>query len=216
VRSGCCTPNFSFSPRRNRRCRRVFDAHRWSCCAFGPPQARAFQGPACATGRFRECERKDSGVRLQELGAFGDPGRDPRGHTVSIVYFGFVLAEGTPLRAGNDSAEAGWHLLSDIFPKKGSKKKPSALAFDHREIVSNAYQRLLEGLRDPQKLAGFNLVPENFTLNQLFQVYEAVLHRPIHRRGFAKKLKDMKLIELVGRGPDSGRAQLYRWNEASS
>jgi 8-oxo-dGTP diphosphatase len=169
---------------------------------------------ACA----RELEQKTalSGVRLQELGAFGDPGRDPRGHTVSIVYFGFVLAEGTPLRAGNDSAEAGWHLLSDIFPKKGSKKKPSALAFDHREIVSNAYQRLLEGLRDPQKLAGFNLVPENFTLNQLFQVYEAVLHRPIHRRGFAKKLKDMKLIELVGRGPDSGRAQLYRWNEASS
>ena len=27
-----------------------------------------------------------SGIELEQIGAFGDPGRDPRGHTVSVVF----------------------------------------------------------------------------------------------------------------------------------
>jgi 8-oxo-dGTP diphosphatase len=167
---------------------------------------------------LRELEEETgvSGVHLQQLGAFGDPGRDPRGHTVSIVFFGFVLAEGMLVRAGDDAASAGWYPLEAIFPRKGSKKKPCVLAFDHREIISNAYQRLVEALRDPEKLAHFNLVPENFTLAQLFQVYEAILHRPINRRGFAKKLLDMNLVEKVGTRRESSRVQLYRWKHSAT
>jgi 8-oxo-dGTP diphosphatase len=168
---------------------------------------------------LRELEEETalSGVRLDQLGAFGDPGRDPRGHTVSVVFFGFVLAEGTPLRAGDDSAEASWHELTEIFPKRGSRsvRKPLVLAFDHRGIIAEAYKRLVESLRDPARLASFDLVPENFTLAQLFQVYEGVLHRPINRRGFAKKLADLKLIEVVGKQQSKTRNQLYRWNHRS-
>jgi 8-oxo-dGTP diphosphatase len=172
----------------------------------------------------RELEEKTglSRVRLEQLGAFGDPGRDPRGHTVSVVYFGFVVAEGSPVRAGDSSADAAWHPLTEIFPKKDvprSKKKvaPLVLAFDHHEIVSLAYKSLVESLRDPARLAAFDLVPANFTLAELFSVYEAVLHRPINRRGFAKKLKEMKLIERLGAGASSSagasRTQLYRWRQ---
>src|SRR5262249_42887352 len=78
--------------------------------------------------------REETGIkraRLAQIGAFGDPGRDPRGHTVSIV-FGALLARKPRAIAGDDAAELGWH--SAINPPK--------LAFDHRKILRMALERL--------------------------------------------------------------------------
>ncbi len=72
---------------------------------------------------------------LQQLGAFGDPGRDPRGWTVSVVFWANVEDEVTP-RAGDDAAAARWWPLDDLPP----------LAFDHAEIVRQAI-----GLSVPQQ-----------------------------------------------------------------
>jgi len=47
-------------------------------------------------------------VNLEQIGAFGDPGRDPRGHTVSIV-FSAVLDSPLQARAADDAADANWH-----------------------------------------------------------------------------------------------------------
>lgn len=60
-------------------------------------------------------------VRL--VGVFSDPHRDPRGHTVSIVYA--LERIGGTLEAGSDAAEI---VLID-------PDQPPAMAFDHREIV---------------------------------------------------------------------------------
>lgn len=58
------------------------------------------------------------------VGAFGAPGRDPRGHTVSLVYL--VRARGEP-RGGDDASEAR------AFPPAGLPP----LAFDHARIVAH-------------------------------------------------------------------------------
>ena len=64
-------------------------------------------------------------VRLVTLlGVYSDPARDPRGHTVSVVYVG--RARGEP-RAADDAA----HL--DLF----SPEHPPALAFDHDRILAD-------------------------------------------------------------------------------
>jgi 8-oxo-dGTP diphosphatase len=70
--------------------------------------------------------------RLQQLQAFGDPGRDPRGHTVSIVYLARIAARSAHAKADDDAAEVGWHRLADLPP----------LAFDHRRIVRLALKRM--------------------------------------------------------------------------
>ena len=66
-------------------------------------------------------------VALQQLGAFGDPGRDPRGWTVSVAFWARIIDDVTP-RAGDDAADACWWPLSDLPP----------LAFDHADIVRQA------------------------------------------------------------------------------
>ena len=72
--------------------------------------------------------------RLKQLHTFGNPGRDPRGRTLSVVYWGVVDATAVEPQARDDAAEVGWHLL----------RQPPALAFDHTEIVACAQRRLGE------------------------------------------------------------------------
>ena len=60
------------------------------------------------------------------VGVYSDPGRDPRGHVVSICY----LAEGQgELRSGSDARSA------EIFPLDGLPD----LAFDHARMLEDAF-----------------------------------------------------------------------------
>ena len=72
-----------------------------------------------------------TGLRLTQMQTFGKPGRDPRGHTVSIVYLSVLDSEPDGLRAGSDAAEARW-FSTDALP---------TLAFDHSNIISVALKR---------------------------------------------------------------------------
>lgn len=67
---------------------------------------------------------------LEQLRTFGDPGRDPRGWTVSVVFIGRVDPVAVAVRAGDDAAEAAWHPLDALPP----------LAFDHDGIAAVARQ----------------------------------------------------------------------------
>jgi len=67
---------------------------------------------------------------LEQIGAFGKPFRDPRGHMISVAYFGFV-PENTIAVAADDAKETGWFSVKDL-PK---------LAFDHLDIVTLSLQK---------------------------------------------------------------------------
>jgi 8-oxo-dGTP diphosphatase len=74
-----------------------------------------------------------AGVHLEQLGAFGDPGRDPRGWTVTIAFLARVDSSAIMPKAGDDAAAVKWHLL---------EKPPKKLAFDHGKILARARARL--------------------------------------------------------------------------
>lgn len=57
------------------------------------------------------------------LGCYSDPRRDPRGHSVSVVYIG--EAQGVPV-AADDAKAVGVFALKNL---------PSPLAFDHARIL---------------------------------------------------------------------------------
>lgn len=65
---------------------------------------------------------------LEQIGTFADPGRDPRGWTVSVVFLGRVQPDAVRPKANDDATEVAWHSLA----------APPALAFDHAEILKAA------------------------------------------------------------------------------
>src|SRR5262245_24511303 len=74
-----------------------------------------------------------TGVDLEQLGAFGDPGRDPRGWTVTVAFLTRVDRAAVKPQAGDDAAEVKWHSLA---------KPPKNLAFDHDQVLARARARL--------------------------------------------------------------------------
>ncbi len=190
--------------------------------AWALPGGFVDENEPLARAALRELEEETgvTGVLVEQLGAFGDPGRDPRGHTVSVVYVGFVVAEAHPVTAGDDAARAAWIPLGRVLGRGRSRVK---LAFDHAAAVAMARERLRERLGDPPvRSAVLEVVPPRFTLRELQRVYEAVLGRKLDARTFRARLEGRGLVEAVARGgarrgtARTQRAQLYRWRRRSS
>ncbi len=74
--------------------------------------------------------REETGLVISDpklVGVYSRPGRDPRGHTVSVA-FAVRLTKAAEPQAGSDAAAASW--VTDW--------RKIALAFDHAEIVADA------------------------------------------------------------------------------
>lgn len=86
---------------------------------------------------------EETGVRnipLEQLGAFGRPGRDPRGRTITVAYLGVVEKDWDRIHAADDAERAQWFDIASL---------PS-MAFDHDEIARCAIERLnTRSGRDP-------------------------------------------------------------------
>jgi 8-oxo-dGTP diphosphatase len=87
---------------------------------------------AAAARELRE-ETGVEGLTLEQFGAYGDPGRDPRGHTVTVAYLA-RLARRVAATGGDDAAGAEWFPV-DALPE---------LAFDHDRIIADALRRYRE------------------------------------------------------------------------
>ena len=61
-----------------------------------------------------------------QIGAFGTPNRDPRGHMISVAYQ-TDLIDNQIVKAKDDAKETKWFSLNDL----------PDLAFDHLEIINS-------------------------------------------------------------------------------
>jgi len=104
-----------------------------------------------------------AGVPLVQFRAFGAPGRDPRGHTISIAYYALWPPRKRPPRAGDDASRVRWFDLTAL-PK---------LAFDHAEILQAARRRLEEDFLHRGVAAC--LLPRTFALESLLALANAIV-----------------------------------------
>jgi ADP-ribose pyrophosphatase YjhB (NUDIX family) len=106
---------------------------------------------------------------LEQLYTFAEPERNPT-ETVnandlrylSVSYFALVRFEDTELIVDCDSNTA-WHPMHQAPP----------LAFDQTQILQYGHRRLCNKLE--YSPVAFDVLPEQFTLNDLYQLYTTIL-----------------------------------------
>lgn len=112
---------------------------------------------------------KVKNLYLEQLYTFGGPNRDPREaqgsygvRYLSVSYFALVRFEEAELIADGVSGIA-WYPVKQV----------PQLAFDHNEILSYGHRRLRNKLE--YSPVAFEVLPEMFTLSDLYQLYTTVL-----------------------------------------
>lgn len=171
-----------------------------------------------AAERILERETNLKDIYIEQLYTFGDPKRDPRMRVVSTAYVALVDKDQltTPLKE-----EARWFRITTkeakgkievvlkseeeilTFQMKKVLKDRSSdrywyeeienkeIAFDHTRVIVSGLSRIKNKLEYTD--IAFHLVPEEFTLGELQQVYEVILGKqlldPAFRRIIADKVE---------------------------
>lgn len=142
-------------------------------------------------------------IYMRQVGAFGSVNRDSGDRVISIAYFALLDIDRVNMDLNHENS-AHWEDISDLPP----------LLFDHTEMIQAALKKLRTLIsRCP---IGFQLLPPNFTLTQLQQLYEAILDYKIDKRNFRKRVSELPFIEKtegIDKSNSKRGAALYRFNE---
>ena len=134
---------------------------------------------------------------LEQLATWSGKQRDPRGFSISVVYYALV-----PSAALASLPEGSRLSPVDALPP---------LAFDHAEIIAHAVSRVRSKSRYstlPMFLCG-----EEFTLPALQSVYESVLGTALNKARFREKILELDILTAMPGKFTGGAhrpAQLYR------
>jgi 8-oxo-dGTP diphosphatase len=150
-------------------------------------------------------------LHLEEFGAYGDPGRDPRGRVVSVAYLAIMPWLPDPV-AGTDAAGACWAPADEVLTGHLS------LAFDHRRIVADGVECARRKLENSALATAF--CGPAFTISDLQRVYEAVWGIPLDPRNFYRKIQGTRGFVVPAdnaRRAGAGRpARLFRAGPCTS
>ncbi|WP_068619176.1 NUDIX domain-containing protein [Paenibacillus tuaregi] len=165
----------------------------------------------------RELE-EETGVEarhLEYLGVYSKPGRDPRGWIISHAFFALVEEWVLEKRkAADDAQQVGLFTMKEALEEL-------ELAFDHREILQDAYKRIQQQML--QTTIAKQFLPEHFTLSELYQVIQTVVPdfaelnfiRKItstrSRQGILEEARDENGEPLLSNQYSQRPAQLYRF-----
>jgi 8-oxo-dGTP diphosphatase len=139
---------------------------------------------------------------LEQVTTSSGPGRDPRGWSVSVLYYALLPSDQVQAVAGDKTEAIEWC---------DAERPRHRLAFDHSQLLATA----LATLRDKVSRGALplHLLPAKFTLTDLQRACEAILGRALDKGAFRRKVADQPtLIPVRGeflRGAQRP-AQLYR------
>jgi len=130
--------------------------------------------------------KEETGVEnifLKKLKPFGKVGRDSRGRVITIPYLAIISGKNVKLHSTCDAELARWYSIYNL-PK---------LAFDHKEIISYALNKLRSEIEKSN--IAFQIIPKKFTLTELQRVYEIILNKKLDKRNFRKKLSELLILK---------------------
>ncbi|MBD2872317.1 NUDIX domain-containing protein [Paenibacillus arenilitoris] len=169
----------------------------------------------CALRELKEETAVDH-VKLEYFNAYSAPGRDPRGWMISHAFLALVNERQLAHRAAAVDA-----MDVRLFPVEEALRLE--LAFDHRQILSDALQVVRRKMMTTKIAKEF--LPEAFTLSELYQVIRTVvpdyeepnfirkLTSTKSRSAILEEVKDEKGEPLSSNQYSQRAAQLYRFTD---
>ena len=141
---------------------------------------------------------KGRAVRLEQLATYGAPKRDPRRRTISVAWLA-VLPEPVAPSAGSDAAGAEWRPVDRLLTR-------GRLAFDHRQILTDAVERTRAKLEYSNIATAF--LDDQFTIASLREVYEVVWGYALDPGNFHRKVtRTHGFVQRTGRRQSVGRGR---------
>jgi ADP-ribose pyrophosphatase YjhB (NUDIX family) len=182
------------------------------CDQWSLPGTLVRKGEALEQSAYRILAEKIQvkNLYLEQLYTFGGPQRDPRESPdsygvryLSVSYFALVRFEDAKLIAENLNSIT-WYPIQKV-PK---------LAFDHNQILEYGYRRLRNKLE--YSPIAFDVLPEVFTLNDLYQLYCTILGENFSDySNFRSRLLKLGFLSDTGVKTSRGAgrpASLYRFD----
>jgi 8-oxo-dGTP diphosphatase len=143
-------------------------------------------------------------VYLEQLYTFGAPDRDPRARVITVTYFALIPWKNLYQPDSAKITDLTWASV-DRLPK---------LAFDHKEILHYAVQRLRAKASYSNIVYG--LMPEQFRLSELQRMYEIIINDKLDKRNFRKRMLSTGLLQETGKKDSAGAhrpAMLYQFKK---
>ena len=122
---------------------------------------------------------------LEQIETIGSPTRDPRGWSMTVLYY--ALVDITQVNLEESDKQTQWWPLSKI--------KSQTLAFDHNDLIDIAIARLQS--KATYTALPIELMPKEFTLTELQSVFEMILGRSLQPKAFRNRVLTAGMVEAV-------------------
>lgn len=121
--------------------------------------------------------------------------RGPNGWAMSVIYMGLI-----PLN-DIDNIQKNIEFFS-------INTLPTDIAFDHKELIKIAYQRLVD--KSSYSNYPMFLMDTTFSLSDLIKAYEDIVLHKFDQSSFRRKIKEKDILEEVGKGKGKGSPVLMK------
>lgn len=147
-----------------------------------------------------------SGITMEQVGVFSKPDRDPGGRVITIAYNALINIK-----------QHNKDLLREYGAEWIDVSELPELIFDHDEI----FEKSLEKLRRKASyyIVGLDLLPEQFTITQLRQLYNSIFQREFDPGNFRKKILSLNVLKRLDKKDSSESkkgAFYYRFKNTDS
>ena len=141
---------------------------------------------------------------LEQVETIGNADRDPRGWSITLLYFALIDFETIDIEAHSEGAQ--WIPIRDALGCN--------LAFDHQTLLRKAINRLRNKTR--YTALPISLMPKNFTLTELQNMFELILDSTLQKKSFRRRLETSALLVETGDMRPTSRRPAALYERASS
>jgi 8-oxo-dGTP diphosphatase len=138
-----------------------------------------------AASRLAQEYGAEKNILLRQLRTFTDPNQQDSQRDITIGYYGLINIDKYKTIFGSSPYYKRWWKVTDV----------PDLVFNHKKIIDLSLYQIGNALRE--SAVGFELVPEEFTLFELTNLYGEILGVETNESSFCKKIVQKKIIVPV-------------------